>query len=468
MGILSSNKVINATSINCTGELRVTLALSAAPDIISNPTDIALVLDRSGSMSGDPLTNLKIGANTFIDIIAEATGGTQSGEIGFGSHIGIVSFATSATTDTQLITSVADLKASVDSLVANGLTNHADAFSKAIDLFDPSSTNHKVIVMFTDGNTTTGLPPTPVADSAKAQGIEIFCIGLIGSDGVDVSVLNQWASSPTATHVAVTPDAADLEELFAELAQNISKTGATNIEINEMLNSDFEIVNIEQPDKGTVNQVNSTNLIWEIDELGVSGVETAELNFNIRHIGQSGGIKAVNESITYSDTEGNVAIFPDPTVNVICCNTDIQPENCPTPISLVSSNCQDATTYDLGEFALESQGRIIQLNLTLQNVCPAKRVALAAILTEVDENGMEHQRGMKSMTIPASECESCRDLNINGIKFVLPEDISESASGTQQLCNVRNLRARVIANYIDTDFRCGESDEVITVTTSVE
>ena len=128
MGILSSNKVINAASINCTGELRVTLALSAAPDIISNPTDIALVLDRSGSMSGDPLTNLKIGANTFIDIIAEATGGTQSGEIGFGSHIGIVSFATSATTDTQLITSVADLKASVDSLVANGLTNHADAF----------------------------------------------------------------------------------------------------------------------------------------------------------------------------------------------------------------------------------------------------------------------------------------------------------------------------------------------------
>ena len=464
MGILSSNKVINTNSINCTGELQVTLALSAAPDIISNPTDIALVLDRSGSMTGSPLANLKLGANTFIDIIAEATGGTQSGQIEGGSHIGIVSFATNATADTQLITSVADLKSSVDGLVANGLTNHGAAFQQAIDLFDPSSTNHKVIVMFTDGNTTTGVPPTPIADDAKAQGIEIFCIGLVGSDGVDVNVLNQWASTPTATHVAVTPDAADLEELFAELAQNISKTGATNIEINETIIPDFEIVSIEQPDKGTVNQVNSTNLIWEIDELGVSGVENAELNFTIRHIAQSGGTKAVNELITYNDTEGNVVIFPDPSVNVICCDDNVQPEPCPVPVDLVSEHCEDATTYDLGEFALESQGRIIQLNLTLNNVCPQKRVALAVVLTEVDENGMEHQRGMKTMTLPAHQCDTCQNLHVNGIKFVLPEDISV-ASGTnpQQLCNTRNLRARVISHYIDTDYRCGESDEVVTV-----
>ena len=54
-------------------------------------------------------------------------------------------------------------------------------------------------------------------------------IGLLGSDGVDVNVLNDWATDPSATHVAVTPAAAELEELFAELAANISKTGATNI-----------------------------------------------------------------------------------------------------------------------------------------------------------------------------------------------------------------------------------------------
>ena len=216
MGITNSNKVINMERIDCDGSLKVTLALTAAPDIVTNPTDIALVLDRSGSMTGEPLASMKTGAKTFIDIISESTGGQASGEIGSGSRIGIVSFSSTAVQDTQLITSVATLKNAVDALSAGGSTNHADAFTKAISLFDPSSSNAKVIVMFTDGNTTAGAPPAPVAAAARAQGIIIYCIGLVGSDGVDVGVLNDWASDPAATHVAVTPDTADLEELFAE------------------------------------------------------------------------------------------------------------------------------------------------------------------------------------------------------------------------------------------------------------
>ena len=133
------------TQTGCDGSVRVTLALTAAPDILANPTDIALVLDRSGSMSGAPLASMKEGAKTFIDIISEATGGAADGLIGSGSRIGIVSFAATATADTQLITSVATLKASVDALSAGGNTNHADAFSKAIALFDPASANHRAL-----------------------------------------------------------------------------------------------------------------------------------------------------------------------------------------------------------------------------------------------------------------------------------------------------------------------------------
>lgn len=59
--------------------------------------------------------------------------------------------------------------------------------------------------MFTDGKTTAGAPPAPVAAAARAQGIVIYCIGLLGSDGVDVNALNDWATDPDASHVAVTP-----------------------------------------------------------------------------------------------------------------------------------------------------------------------------------------------------------------------------------------------------------------------
>lgn len=59
-------------------------------------------------MAGSPLANMKAGAKTFIDIIDEATDSAHDGQIGSGSRIGIVSFANTATADTQLITSVAD------------------------------------------------------------------------------------------------------------------------------------------------------------------------------------------------------------------------------------------------------------------------------------------------------------------------------------------------------------------------
>ncbi len=249
MGITSSNKQIDRDRIDCDGMLKVTLALSASPDIASNPTDIVLVLERSGSMEGAPLANLKAGAKTFIDIIDEATDNSKDGNIGSGSRIGIVSFADTATADTLLITSVATLKSAVDSLTAGGFTNHADAFAKAKQLFDPLSTNAKVIVMFTDGQTTAGPPAAPVADAAKASGIIIYCIGLIGADGINVDVLNNWATDPDDSHVAVTPDDADLEELFKDLATNISKTGATNIVIDEVVNPDFVITDVVPPAK---------------------------------------------------------------------------------------------------------------------------------------------------------------------------------------------------------------------------
>ena len=453
MGVTNSNKVINTDRMLCDGALRVTLALTAAPDIVSNPTDIVLVLDRSGSMTGSPLANLKLGANTFIDLIDEATDSTKDGQIGSGSRMGVVSFSSTAVANTQLITSVDALKAAVDGLSAGGSTNHADAFAKATQLFDPASPNAKVMVLFTDGNTTIGAPPAPVAAAARAQGIIIYCIGLIGSDGLDISALNDWATDPDASHVAVTPDAADLEELFAELAANISKPGATDIVIDEVVNPDFVITSISSPTKGSATMLDAHSLRWNIAQLGVTASESATLDFFIRHVGQQPGTKLVNESITYSDQEGNVVSFPMPTVSVEC-DIVVHPEPCPEPVDLTVEGCQDSVLVDLGDVYLGSQGRIIQMDVTIQNVCPGKRVALAAILTEVDQDGMEHQRGMKAFTIPAHSAPVCRDVLVKCIKFVVPEDLN--VSGTA-MCSPRKFKARFLANNIDTDYRCCES-----------
>ncbi|MDE7162321.1 MAG: VWA domain-containing protein [Anaeroplasmataceae bacterium] len=450
MGLTVSNKQINKTSIKCNESFQVTLSLTAAPDIVTNPTDIVLILDRSGSMAGSPLTSMKNGANKFIDIIDEATDGTQDGQIGNGSRIGIVSFADTATQNTQLITSVSDLKAAVNSLTADGSTNHADAFTKALDLFDMSSPNAKVMVMFTDGVTTAGGNPNTVATQAKAEGVIIYCIGLSGNGGIDVQALNDWASDPDSAYVAITPTDTDLENLFEDLAENISKPGATNIVVTEKVSNCFKITALSAPTKGTASLIDANTLEWKIDELGVTQSEGAVLVFTVQHNGVCTGITEVNESITYTDTEGNVATFPTPTIEIDCSNIIIEP--CPDPIDVTINGCEDSIEFDLGDVNLESLGHIFQFDVTINDICPNKRVALAILLNEIDCNDVEHTRGMKTLTIPALTGTTCQNVTLRCIKFVLPGDLDNT--GSCAICNTKKYKVRLISNYIDFDFKC--------------
>lgn len=452
MGITNSTKELNVTTIPCGGTFEVTLALTAEPDIVSNPTDIVLILDRSASMAGSPLANLKNGAKKFIDIIDEATDGSQDGQIGNGSHIGIVSFSTTATQDTQLITSVSNLKGAVDALSAGGSTNHADAFTKAVQLFDPASSNARVMIMFTDGVTTAGGPPTPVAAAAKAQGIIIYVIGLSGNGGIDEQALRDWASDPDSAYVAITPDDEELENLFEDLARNISKPGATNIVINERVTDCFRILSVSTPDKGSAVLLDDRSLQWKIPELGVSKSEGATLVFTVRHNGQCSGTLHVNDDIDYKDSEGNTVDFDDPEIEVDC-GDDVFPETCPMPVEISIEGCKDSVEFDAGDVTLESLGRILQLDVTLKNICPGKRVALAVLLDEVDDKGNEYKRGLKTVVVPAHKHPTCRDVTVRCIKFVLPEALDVSGSA-DAICNRRKFRARFLANYIDHDFDC--------------
>lgn len=452
MSIIHSDKRISASQIPCDGTLKVTISLTAKPDIQDHPADVVLVLDRSRSMAGAPLASMKAGAKTFIDILAESTGGSQDGQIGGGSRIAVVSFASTATKDTQLITSVAALKAAVDSLTAAGSTNHADAFTKAGELFDPSSSAQKIIVLFTDGKTTIGPPPAPVAAALRDSGVVIYCIGLTGSAGIDVATLHEWATDPDSEHVAVTPDPAELEELFADIAQSISKPGATGIVVDEVVHSDFQITSILTPQKGDATLMGPNTIRWTIEELGATDVETATLEFYVRHIGETGGTKPVNQSITYTDREKQDVSFPDPKV-LVDCGVVTTPEGCPEPVEVTMDGCQDFVSVDLGDTYLQSQGRILEVRATLHNVCPEKRVALAVLLSEVDEKGKEHPRGMKTVTVPVHHCPACRNVLVRGIRFILPEDLN--VSGTPgKLCTPRNLRVRLFSHYVDYDFQC--------------
>ena len=452
MGITSSNKVLSTDRISCGDSFKITLSLTAEPSIMSNPVDVVLILDRSRSMSGTPLDNLKKGALKFIDILDEFTDGSRNGQIGGESRIGIVSFATTATQDTQLITSVHDLNEAVEALMANGRTNHQDAFIKALDLFGPASTNEKILVMFTDGVTTEGGDPEPITTAAKAEGVIIYVIGLSGNGGIDEQTLKDWASDPDSAYVAITPDDEKLEDLFEDLAQNISKPGAKNIVITDEIDDCFRIISVSTPTKGTASLLDSQTVQWKIAELGVKESEGASLEFTVEHIGPCSGTIEVNSHISYDDDDNNIVKFPSPEITVDC-GTIICPEGCPEPVDVTIGGCDDVIEYNAGEIGLDSPGRILELDATIKNVCPGRRVALAVILNEVDDEENEHKRGLKTITVPAHDRDSCRDVTVRCIRFVLPEDLDVSGD-PDAICNERKFKARFIAYYIDNDFEC--------------
>ena len=231
--------------------------------------------------------------------------------------------------------------------------------------------------------------------------------------------------------------------MFEDLAQNISKPGATDIVITERVTDCFRPLSVSKPNKGSAELLDERTLQWKIDKLGVSKNEGAMLKFTVRHEGQCSGLLAVNEDIDYTDHEGNTADFDDPKIEVDCGENEF-PEPCPTPVEVTVEGCEDAVEFDAGDLHLESLGRILQLDVTLKNICPRKRIALAVLLNEVDDKGHEFKRGFKTVVVPAHEHPTCRGVTVRCIKFVLPASLDISGKD-DAICNRRKFRARFIA-----------------------
>lgn len=138
-------------------------------------------------------------------------------------------------------------------------------------------------------------------------------------------------------------------------------------------------------------------------------------------------------------------------VNVDC-GVIIYPDDCPKAVEFTADGCEDTLYYDLKDVYLDSLGRVLQLDMTLKNICPRKRVALCVTLNEVDSEGTEHKRGIKIFTIPAHYYDTCKDVKVRCVRFILPEDLNVENPGA--LCGTRKFAARVMANYIGYGFEC--------------
>jgi len=96
-----------------------------------------------------------------------------------------------------------------------------------------------------------------------------------------------------------------------------------------------------------------------------------------------------------------------------------------------------------------SLGRVMDVTMTLRNVCPGRRCAVGVNLTEMDENGNEYQRGFRSLTVPAHNYCTNRDIELPALRFVMPEDVSVADNGCR-----RHFVVRAINHYLEEPGGC--------------
>ena len=239
MGIVISNKGISKQIINCKEEFKVKLSLSAEPSIKSKAKDIVLVLDRSDSMGVEPLREMKKGVTEFLDTLDIESDGVKNGTIGNGSRAALISFSSHAKIDVPYTDSVETLKTAVNALTSDGATNHKEAFTKALEVTAPESTNEKIIIVFTDGESIKGYEGYDEAEAAKAKGITIYSLGYGTRRYVKAESLERWASQPASAYTFITPDVMKIASSFSGLVSDIDKNGATNIKITDKISKCF-------------------------------------------------------------------------------------------------------------------------------------------------------------------------------------------------------------------------------------
>lgn len=136
---------------------------------------------------------------------------------------------------------------------------------------------------------------------------------------------------------------------------------------------------------------------------------------------------------------------------------------CSCEKSFTMVGCEDFKKVDVGDICLQDQGRVIQLEGSIPNVCPSKRIALAVCLFEVDRKGKEQPRGVRVLTVPAHHGPGCKTVKVRCVTFVVPEDQDCPRTGSErpgccdERCEEKHFKVRCIAQALDSNIRCCDS-----------
>jgi hypothetical protein len=213
---------------------RQVLDVLANPDPPSNPLDVVLVMDRSGSMAGPStpggtatkLEDAQEAAELFVELLRS----------GAGDRVGLVSFSTSAgppqsTLGTVNAAKKTELRGSggtagvIDNLTAGGMTSIGDGLRAAMTQLGSGggASNDPVILLMTDGLQNRSPMISEVDGSLGAT--RICAIGFGREEQLNGALLSELTRTHDGFYTRA-GDGLDLRKLFALCFGDIFEAGA--------------------------------------------------------------------------------------------------------------------------------------------------------------------------------------------------------------------------------------------------
>lgn len=139
-------------------------------------SDIALLMDLSGSMSGNRIKEALKAGRILVDELLDLKY-QQLGVVGFATRSKIIS---SLSDDKNVLSSsITELENCMNRNELGGGTNMREAIRLGIEVLKYSN-NQKVMILVTDGED--GSESRRIASDARNQGIELYAVGVAGAD----------------------------------------------------------------------------------------------------------------------------------------------------------------------------------------------------------------------------------------------------------------------------------------------